>query len=68
MRWTLVAVAGVAIGFSVIGAASAQPTQPPAPGPATTSTPDELADMVMDAIQHGDAGAPTTTPAPAPPR
>jgi hypothetical protein len=25
-----------------------------------------LADMVMDAIQHG-AGAPTTTPVPAPP-
>jgi hypothetical protein len=26
-----------------------------------------LADMVMDAIQHG-GGAPTTTPVPAPPR
>jgi hypothetical protein len=26
-----------------------------------------LADMVMDAIQHGGPAAPTTTPVPAPP-
>ena len=70
MRWVLAAAASVVIGCSasVIGTASAQPTQPPVPGPGTTSTSDELADMVMDAIQHGDVGAPTTTPVPAPPR
>jgi hypothetical protein len=38
------------------------------PGPATTSTSDELADMVLDVIQHGGAAAPTTTVVPAPPR
>jgi hypothetical protein len=68
MRWLL--VAGAVIGFSAfaIGAASAEPTQPPVPGPATTSTSDELADMVLDVIQHGGAAAPTTTVVPAPPR
>ena len=68
MRWVLSAVAGVVIGLSVfaIGSAGAEPTQPPTPGP-TTSTPDELADMVMDVIQHGGPAAPTTTPVPAPP-
>jgi hypothetical protein len=68
MRW-LLSAAGAVIGLSVfaIGTASAQPTQPPAPGPATTSTSDELADMVMDVIQHGGPAAPTTTPVPAPP-
>ncbi len=69
MRWVLAAVAGAAIGLSAfaIGTASADPTQPPAPGPATTSTSDELADMVMDVIQHGGPAAPTTTVVPAPP-
>jgi hypothetical protein len=64
MRRLLSAAAGAAIGLSAlaIGTASAEPTQPPAPGPATTSTSDELADMVMDAIQHGGPAAPTTTP------
>ena len=64
MRWVLAAVAGASIGLSAfaIGTASAEPTQPPAPGPATTSTSDELADMVMDVIQHGGPAAPTTTP------
>jgi hypothetical protein len=63
MRWLLSAAAGAAIGLSAfaIGTASAEPTEPPAPGPATTSTSDELADMVMDAIQHGGPAAPTTT-------
>ena len=65
MRWLLSAAAGAVIGLSAftIGAASAQPTQPPAPGPATTSTSDDLADV----IQHGGPAAPTTTPVPAPP-
>ena len=69
MRWVLAAVAGAAIGLPAfaIGTASADPTQPPAPGPVTTSTSDELADMVMDVIQHGAPAAPTTTPVPAPP-
>ena len=69
MRRLLSAVAGAVIGLSAfaIGTASADPTQPSAPGPVTTSTPDELADMVMDVIQHGGPAAPTTTVVPAPP-
>lgn len=48
------------------GIADAQPSTP-APTPAPASTNDELADMVMDAIDHGSA--PTTTPpVPPPPR
>lgn len=68
MRWLLSAVAGAVIGLSAfaIGTASAEPTPPPAPGP--TSSSDELADMVMDTIQHGGPAAPTTTPVSAPPR
>jgi hypothetical protein len=48
------------------GVAVAEPSSP-APAPPATSTDDELADMVMDAIANGPA-APTTTPVPAPPR
>ena len=68
MRRLLSALVGAVIGLSAfaIGTASAEPTQPPAPGP-TTSNSDELADMVMDAIQHGGPAAQTTTPVPAPP-
>ena len=66
MRWLLAAaVVGMVAGG--LGTANAEPTPQPAPGPAPTSTSDELADMVMDAIQHG-AAAPTTTPVPAPSR
>lgn len=67
MRVFLSAVA-VLIGLTTasIGVASAEPSSPP-PGPTTTSTDDELVDMVMDAIEHGDP-APVTTPAPPPPR
>jgi hypothetical protein len=67
MRWLLSAVAGAVIGLSgfAIGTAGAEPTPPPPPGP--TSTPDELADMVMDAIGHDGPAAPTTTEVPAPP-
>jgi hypothetical protein len=69
MRWLLSAVAGAVIGLSAfaIGTANADPTPPPAPGP-TTSSSDDLADMVMDAIQHAGPAAPTTTPVPVPPR
>jgi hypothetical protein len=68
MRWVMAALAGAAIGLSVfaVGTASAEPTQAPAPGPAT-STSDDLADMVMDVIEHGSVLAPTTTAAPMPP-
>jgi hypothetical protein len=48
-----------------MGSAAAQPIPTPPPGPTQpTSTSDELADMVMDVIEHG--GIPTTTPVPAP--
>jgi hypothetical protein len=40
----------------------------PAPPTPTTSSSDDLADMVMDAIQHGGPLAPTTTAVPVPPR
>ncbi|WP_319446709.1 MULTISPECIES: hypothetical protein [unclassified Mycobacterium] len=64
-RWYLSAVA-VLIAFSALsgGTASAEPSTP-VPPPPSTSTPDELADMVMDAIGHGSP-APATTPVPAP--
>jgi hypothetical protein len=63
----LVSVVLVLIGLSVLagGTATAQPTSPVPVPPGSTS--DELADMVLDAIQHG-AAAPTTTPVPPPPR
>jgi hypothetical protein len=68
MRWLLSAAAGAVIGLSAfaIGTAGADPTLPPAPGP-TTSSSDDLTDMVMDAIEQGGPAAPTTTPV-APPR
>jgi hypothetical protein len=67
MRWLWSAVAVIGLSVFAIGTASGEPTQTPAPGP--TSTSDELADMVLDAIQHGNPVAPTTTtPVPAPPR
>jgi hypothetical protein len=50
--------------------ANAANAQPPQPGPVEpdpgTSTSEELADMVMDVIEDGTAGAPSTTPVPAP--
>ena len=69
MRWVWSAAAGVVFGLSVlaIGTANAEPTPSPAPAPGTSSS-DELADMVMDVIQHGGPAAPTTTPVPAPRR
>ena len=70
MRLLLSAVVGAVIGVSAlaIGTAAAEPNQPPDPGPTTTSTSDQLADMVFDVIQHGGPAAPTTTPLPAPPQ
>jgi|SoiMethySBSTD1v2_1073268.scaffolds.fasta_scaffold94689_2 hypothetical protein len=69
MRWVWTAVTGAVLGLSVlvVGTADAEPAQPDPPTPGT-STSDELGDMVMDAIEHGGAAAPTTTPVPAPPR
>jgi hypothetical protein len=66
MRLVL-AGAALVIGISTasVGIAGAEPSSP-APGPTTTSSDDELTDMVMDAVQNG-AAAPSTTPAvPAP--
>lgn len=59
-------VAAVVLGLATasVGVAQAEPTNPP-PGPTTTSTDDELVDMVMDAISHGDT-APATLPDPTP--
>ena len=67
MRWLWPVAAGALIGLSglTISTANAEPTTQP--GPTTTSKSDELADMVMDVIQHGGPAAPTTTPVPAPP-
>jgi hypothetical protein len=63
-RWLLSAVAVlIALSALSVGPASAEPSTP-VPPPPSTSTPDELADMVMDAIGHG---APATTPVPTPP-
>jgi hypothetical protein len=68
MRWALAVFAGAAIGLSVfgIGPAGADPTQTPTPGPSTSSS-DDLADMVMDVIERGSADAPSASAAPAPP-
>jgi hypothetical protein len=69
MRCVLTAVAGILAGASVfaVGSANAQPAPPPGPiQPGSTS--DELADMVMDVIEHGEVAAPTTTPAAAAPQ
>jgi hypothetical protein len=65
MRWLWSAVAAVLIGLPLfaVGTASAEPAQP---GPTTTSTSDELADMVLDVVEHGGVTVPTTTPVPAP--
>jgi hypothetical protein len=67
MRWVLAALAAIGLSVFAIGPAGAEPTQTPAPGPATSSS-DDLTDMVMDVIENGGVAAPTTTPAPAPPR
>lgn len=55
----LVGAVILSIAMAPVAAAEPLPTPPPAPG----STNDELADMVLDAIQRD---TPTTTPVPAP--
>jgi hypothetical protein len=55
----------IALSALSAGTAGAEPSTP-VPPPPSTSTPDELADMVMDAIGHGSP-APSATPVPAPP-
>ncbi len=65
-RWVVSVGAGwLVLAALSAGTASAEPTTA-APPPPATSTPDELADMVMDAMGHG-ASAPSTTAVPAPP-
>lgn len=69
MRWLFAVVAGMLIGISAIAtsSANAQPVPPPPPPtqPGSSST-EELADMVLDAIEHDSSAAPITTPVPQP--
>lgn len=69
MRWLFAVVAGMLIVISAIAPspANAQPVPPPPPPtqPGSSST-EELADMVLDAIEHDSVTAPTTTPVPQP--
>ena len=69
MRWLFAVVAGMLIGISALATspANAQPVPPPPPPtqPGSSST-EELADMVLDAIEHDSAAAPSTTPVPQP--
>ena len=69
MRWLFAVAAGVLIGMAAIATspANAQPVPPPPPPtqPGSSST-EELADMVLDAIEHDSAAAQSTTPVPQP--
>jgi hypothetical protein len=61
------AMAGLFVGVTAsgTGVASAQPVPAPPPGPVQPgSTTEELAEMVLDAIEY--EGAPSTTAVPAP--
>lgn len=68
MRWLFAVVAGVLIGISAVAStlgspANAQPAPPPPPPTQPgSSTTEELADMVLDAIEHESPAVPTTTP------
>jgi hypothetical protein len=69
MRWLFAVVAGVLIGLSAIAAspANAQPVPPPPPPTQPgSSTTEELADMVLDAIEHDSPSAPGAMPVPQP--
>jgi hypothetical protein len=69
MRWLFAVVAGMLIGISAIATspANAQPVPPPPPPtqPGSSST-EELADMVLDAIEQDSSATPSTTPVPQP--
>ena len=67
VKRSVVVIVALLIGLSAAtaGIALAEPPSP-APVPSTTSSDDELTDMVMDAIQQGVA-APSTTPVAPPP-
>jgi hypothetical protein len=56
-----IATAAVLLGAPAVAAGA--PSAPPAPAQPITSSSDEIADMVMDAIQQ----APPTLPVPPPP-
>lgn len=63
MRFSFGAAAVIlAAAFAPLAHAEPLPVPPPGPG----SSNDELADMVLDAIQHGSPAAPSTTPVPPP--
>jgi hypothetical protein len=65
MRLLFAAVAGMLIGVSAVATspANGQPLPPTPPGPTEPgSTTEELADMVLDAIEH-DSAIPTAAPA-----
>ena len=72
MRWLFAVVAGVLIGISAVASTSGSPANaqpvppPPPPTQPGSSTTEELADMVLDAIEHDGPAAPTTTVAPQP--
>ncbi|MGY4713081.1 hypothetical protein ACXDF8_26645 [Mycolicibacterium sp. CBM1] len=50
---------------AAVGTAAAAPSPTPSPAPVTGSSPDEIADMVMAAIEQSPAA--TTPPVPPPP-
>jgi urease alpha subunit len=73
MSRCLMAIAvGLLVGLAPLTAvaapqADAEPVLTDPTAPATTSTTDELADMVMEAIDDSAPAAPTSTPLPVPP-
>lgn len=68
MGWLSAVVVGLLIGISALAtsSANAQPVPPPPAPVQPGSTTEELADMVLDAIEHDTPAIPTTTPSPAP--
>lgn len=68
LRYPLAVIVGLAAAVALApSSATAQPAPADPAGPSATSTTDELADMVMDVVEHGGPPMPTTTPVPAPP-
>jgi hypothetical protein len=73
MRWLFAVVSAALIGIAVMTSSSANaqpvPPQPPPPPPVPVqpgSTTEELAEMVLDAIEHDSPLTPTTPPLPVP--